>query len=145
MMLFANESGSSDREGGNLQGFRRSSRALVLSAPTAFLSAIVVTQIANVFICRSARESVFRMGLLTNKLILAGIAVEIALILLIDYTPWGSAVFGTAPISLAVWLFIVPFAFGMLALEELRKWFARSRRDSAVSSAARSIQAWIGP
>ena len=85
------------------------------------------------------------MSLLINKLILAGIAVEIALILLIDYTPWGNAVLGTAPISLAVWLFIVPFAFGMLALEEQRKWFVRSRRGSAVSSAARSTQAWIGP
>ena len=69
---------------------------LYLQATTAFLSAIVVTQIANVFICRSARESVFRMGLLINKLILAGIAVEIVLVLLINYTPWGNAVFGTA-------------------------------------------------
>ena len=69
---------------------------LYLQATTAFLSAIVVTQIANVFVCRSARESVFRMSLLINKLILAGIAVEIVLVLLINYTPWGNAVFGTA-------------------------------------------------
>ena len=38
----------------------------------------------------------------------------------------GNALFGTAPIPLAVWLFIIPFAIGMLALEELRKWFVRS-------------------
>ena len=49
------------------------------------------------------------------------------LILLIAYTPSGNALFGTAPIPLSVWLFIIPFALGMLALEELRKWFVRSR------------------
>jgi len=98
---------------------------LYLQATTAFLSAIVVTQIANVFICRSALGSVFCTGLLTNKLILVGIAMEITLILLIDYTPWGNAVFGTAPLALAVWFFIIPFAFLLLALEELRKWLVR--------------------
>ena len=39
--------------------------------------------------------------------------------------PLGNLVFGTAPIPLAVWLFVVPFTLGMLALEELRKWIAR--------------------
>ena len=100
---------------------------LYLQATTACLSAIVVMQIANVFLCRSEREPLHNRGLFTNKLILAGIAAEIVLIALIDYTPWGNALFGTAPIPAAVWLFIIPFAFGMLALEELRKWFVRSR------------------
>jgi sodium/potassium-transporting ATPase subunit alpha len=102
---------------------------LYLQATTACLSAIVVMQIGNVFLCRSERESLLARGLLSNKLILAGIAAEITLIVLIDYTPWGSALFGTAPIPAAVWLFIVPFAIGMLALEELRKWLARGRRS----------------
>ena len=100
---------------------------LYLQATTACLSAIVVMQIANVFLCRSESRSAFAFGLFSNKLILAGIAVEITLIALIDYTAWGNALLGTAPIPAAVWLFIIPFAFGMLALEELRKWVARSR------------------
>jgi hypothetical protein len=58
--------------------------------------------------------------------ILLGILIELTIILLIDYTPWGNAIFGTAPIPVAVWLFTVPFALGMLMLEELRKWFVRS-------------------
>ena len=49
-------------------------------------------------------------------------AVELALILAIDYTPWGNAVFGTARILLAAWLFRLPFALAMLLLEEARKW-----------------------
>ncbi len=98
---------------------------LYLQATTATLSAIIVMQVMNVFLCRSGRESLFRFGLFGNKLILWGIAAEIALILAIDYTPWGNLVFGTAPIGLNVWLFVIPFAFAMLALEEARKWAAR--------------------
>jgi magnesium-transporting ATPase (P-type) len=100
---------------------------LYLRATTACLSAIVIMQIGNVFLCRSQRESLLARGLFSNKLILVGIAAEVVLIALIDYTPWGNEIFGTAPISAAVWLFIIPFALGMLALEELRKWVVRSR------------------
>ncbi|MGZ5001902.1 MAG: cation-translocating P-type ATPase [Chthoniobacterales bacterium] len=98
---------------------------LYLQATTACLSAIVVTQIVAVFHCRSERESAFCCGLFTNKLLLLGIAVEIVLILLIDYTPAGYALFGTAPIPLAAWLFMFPLALAMLVLEELRKWLVR--------------------
>lgn len=71
--------------------------------------------------CRSTRASVLATGLVDNRLIVAGIAVELALILLIDYTPWGNRVFGTAPIPAVAWLFALPFAAGLVALEETRK------------------------
>ena len=100
---------------------------LYLRATTACLSAIIVMQVVNVFLCRSRRESAFRFSLLSNPLILVGLAVELTLILLIDYTPWGNAVFGTAPIPLAAWLFMLPFALAMLLLEEARKWIVRHR------------------
>jgi hypothetical protein len=67
----------------------------------------------------------FAGGVFGNKLILAGIAAEIAIILLIVYTPLGNAIFGTAPLEPAVWLFILPFAMAMITLEELRKWIRR--------------------
>jgi len=98
---------------------------LYLRATTACLCAIVVMQVANVFLCRSRRQSLFGFGLLSNPLILWGLMVEVTLILLITYTPWGNRVFGTAPIPPAVWIFILPFALGALALEELRKWIVR--------------------
>ena len=99
---------------------------LYLQATTACLSAIVVMQIANVFLCRSERLPLLRSGIFRNKLMLAGVAAEIGLILFIDYTPWGNSLCGTAPIAPLVWLFILPFAIAMLVLEELRKWICRS-------------------
>ena len=109
---------------------------LYLQATTACLSAIVVMQIANVFLCRSDRRSAFAFGFFSNKLIVAGIAAEILIIALIDYTPWGNALFGTAPIPWAVWLFIIPFALAMLALEEWRKALVRSGRNRLLCTMA---------
>ncbi|MEW6325577.1 MAG: cation-translocating P-type ATPase C-terminal domain-containing protein, partial [Nitrospirota bacterium] len=82
-------------------------------------------------LCRSERSSAFASGALNNRLLLWGIATELALILWIDYSRWGNRVFGTAPIPPEVWLFVVPFAAAMLALEELRKWIARRWRSEA--------------
>ncbi|MBI3849063.1 MAG: cation-transporting P-type ATPase [Verrucomicrobia bacterium] len=104
---------------------------LYLQATTACLTAIIIMQVANVFLCRSRRESVFRFGLFSNPLIWLGLGVELSLILAIDYTSWGNAVFGTAPIPIKAWLFVLPFALGMLALEELRKWIVRTRSSAS--------------
>jgi len=98
---------------------------LYLQATTACLSAIIVMQVMNVFICRHPRESVFRFAWFGNRLLLLGIALEITLILLIVYTPLGNSLFGTAPIDLDVWLYAIPFAFAMLTMDELRKALLR--------------------
>lgn len=102
-----------------------SNNILYLQATTACLSAIIVMQVANVFLCRSDRKSFFSFNLFSNKLILLGIAVELGLILWIDYSSWGNLIFATSPISLKVWLFVIPFAIAMLLLEEFRKWLVR--------------------
>ena len=102
---------------------------LYLQATTACLSAIIVMQVMNVFLCRDDRTSSFGFGFFGNPLILWGIVTEVTLILLIDYTPWGNLIFGTAPLAKAVWLFLIPFAVAMVGLEELRKLIARNRHN----------------
>jgi sodium/potassium-transporting ATPase subunit alpha len=56
-----------------------------------------------------------------------GVLLEIALILLIDYNYWGNIILEMAPIDGKVWFFVLPFASGLLILEEFRKWFVRVR------------------
>jgi calcium-translocating P-type ATPase len=106
-------------------GVMASHDALYLRGTTATLSAIIAMQVVNVFICRSDRESILSGNLLKNKLIIVGVFTEIILILLIDYTPAGNALFGTLPIAANVWVLLIPCAFIMLTLEELRKWWCR--------------------
>ena len=98
-----------------------------LQATTACLSTIIVMQIVNVFLCRSATRSVVSTGFLGNALIILGVMSEMVILLLINYTPWGNALLGTAPIGHEVWGFVIPFATGMFILEELRKWLVRKR------------------
>jgi sodium/potassium-transporting ATPase subunit alpha len=107
---------------------------LYLQATTACLSAIIVMQVVNVFLCRSRRESAFAFNITSNPLLLVGVVVEIALILLIVYSPWGNAIFGTAPLPVIAWLSAIPFGIAMLLLEEARKWIVR--RSVGHSSAA---------
>jgi magnesium-transporting ATPase (P-type) len=102
---------------------------LYLQATAACLSAIIVMQVVNVFLCRDDRASSFAFGFFSNPLILWGIVTEVTLILLIDYTPWGNLIFGTAPLAPAVWVFLIPFALALLVLEELRKLIARNRHN----------------
>jgi magnesium-transporting ATPase (P-type) len=84
-------------------------------------------QVLNVHLCRSRTASLFSQSLFSNRLITAGIVAEIAIILFIDYTAPGHAIFGTAPIDWRAWLVVLPFALGMLMLEETRKAVVRSR------------------
>ena len=100
---------------------------LYLQATTACLTAIVVTQVANVFACRSFKKSVFHIGIFSNKLIFAGIAFEILLQLFIVYHPLGNKIFSTYPIHVNTWLVLIPFMLLLLSSEELRKWVVRGR------------------
>jgi calcium-translocating P-type ATPase len=98
---------------------------------TACLTAIVVMQMVNVFLCRSRRASAFAQPLTGNRLLLGGVGAELVLILLIDYTRAGQAAFGTAPIGVDAWLVVMPFALTMLIAEEARKAVLRRREPSA--------------
>jgi calcium-translocating P-type ATPase len=96
-----------------------------LRATTACMAAIIAMQLANVYLCRSATASVLHTGVGGNRWIAAGLVLALSLMFLIAYTPLGNAIFGTAPLPPRVWLLVVPLAFAMVGLEELRKALAR--------------------
>lgn len=98
---------------------------LVHQATTATFLGIVMMQIGNVFACRTQSESVFEVGIFSNKLVLWGILTEIILSAFIIYHPWGNKIFSTSPLPLSVWLILIPFAFLLFFAEELRKRIVR--------------------
>jgi len=98
---------------------------LYLQATTACFAAIILMQVVNLFLCRHPTLSAFSPALPANRLIVWGIAFELLLMLLLVYTAPGNALLGTAPLAAEVWLFIIPFGFAMLSLEELRKAVVR--------------------
>ena len=110
------------------------SSALYRESTTACLTAIVLMQVANVFACRSETVPPTAAGLLSNRLIVVGVLVELTLIVLIDYTPVGHAIFGTAGISWEPWAVALAFLPVLLAVDTLVK-HRRSVRMARVRSA----------
>ncbi|MEI7839207.1 MAG: cation-transporting P-type ATPase [Methylococcaceae bacterium] len=100
---------------------------LYMQATTACLGAIIIMQTMNVFLCKVPNRSVFSVNLFNNPMIIWSIALQITLIIAIIYTPWGNLIFGTVPLTEQTWLMILPFALGMLAIEELRKFLFKKR------------------
>ncbi|MDO9307478.1 MAG: HAD-IC family P-type ATPase, partial [Deltaproteobacteria bacterium] len=98
---------------------------LYMQATTACLAGIIMTQIANVFACRSPNISIFTLGIFSNRLVLAGIASELLLAAFIIYTPLGNSLFACAPIAASVWLLLIPFAILLIVIDETRKYFVR--------------------
>jgi len=97
---------------------------LYSQALAAFFVSIIITQIADVMICRTRKESVMK-NLFSNKLVLIGIGVELLLAWIITYAPWANTLFNTAAIDWRVWLIPVPFAIVIFIWGEGRKWLVR--------------------
>ncbi len=100
---------------------------LYVTATTMSLTGIVASQIGNVFACRTDRESVFRVGLFSNRLVLLGIAAELCIIALLTYTPLLARTFGLAPLGRRDWAVLLLFPPLLLLMEEARKWRLRRR------------------
>ena len=102
-----------------------SSDPLYRAATTGFFASIIICQIADVIICRTRRQSLFTVGLFTNRLVLLGIASELVLLGLISYVPAFNTFFGTAPLEPWQLLLSVPFAIAILVGDELRRVLVR--------------------
>jgi len=98
---------------------------LYMQAITAFFSAVIICQIANVFASRTRFQSVFTMGLFSNRAILLGIAIELLILALIIWSPFANLIFNTSPLDLRYVLLSVPFAIFLLGIDELRKYLLR--------------------
>ncbi len=98
---------------------------LYRSATAMALGAVVTTQIGNLFAQRTERSSILRIGFFKNRLVWAGIAAEIGLLLMIVYVPFLQKVIGTSGIPLEGWLFLIAWTPALLLADEARKAFVR--------------------
>lgn len=96
-----------------------------VAATTMTFAGIVACQVGNAFACRSSNQSIWRLGFGTNRMLLAGIAAELAVLMLLIYVPALQTAFGLAPLSPTHWLLLLAFAPGLLLIEEGRKALKR--------------------
>jgi magnesium-transporting ATPase (P-type) len=108
---------------------------LYLQATTMTMAGIVMAQVGAGLAWRTNLRSVFSIGLLTNRLLLVGIAVEVGMIALLSGLPWLASVFHMSPLGPWHWAFLVLWPPLVVGLEEARK--ARLRRRAQARSASR--------
>lgn len=94
-------------------------------ATTMTLAAIVFCQIGAVFNCRTAEQSLFKIGFFSNKRILGGICFEVILIACLMYVPFLQKLFGITGIQLQDWLFLICIPLPLIIIEEIRKKMIR--------------------
>ncbi len=92
-----------------------------------FLS-MVVAQIGTAFAARTERASLRSIGVFSNRLLLWGIAFELALTAVLIYVPVFQDLLGTAALPAKYLLLVTPFPFIVWGADELRRWLIRRGR-----------------
>lgn len=95
---------------------------------------IVFSQVFNGFAVRTDRQSVFKVGIFSNRLLVVAQAFGVGIMLAISYLPPLQSLLGTAAVPAYYWA--VPAGFGLVALvaEELRKAYVRHRASQVRGS-----------
>ncbi|MDD1742942.1 MAG: HAD-IC family P-type ATPase [Methanotrichaceae archaeon] len=112
------------------QFFDLPSEGLIYSSATAMtLAAIVTTQIGNLFAQRTELTSFLRTKPFSNRLIWAGIASELAILICIIYVPLFQQIFKTSSLPLIPnWIFLFALMPSLLLADEIRKALIRRRK-----------------
>ncbi|GAA2864770.1 cation-transporting P-type ATPase [Pseudonocardia halophobica] len=98
-----------------------------LQATTASFAAIVACQIGTAFAARTDHTSLWRIGVSSNRLLLAGIAFEIAFAAAVIYLPALQTVFGTAALPGWALLLLLPMPVIVWGVDEAYRWTGRHR------------------
>jgi calcium-translocating P-type ATPase len=100
-----------------------------LQATTMAFAGIVVCQIGTALAARTDRVSLLRIGVLSNRLLLGGLAFELLVAALAIYLPAAQHVLGTRPLTWRELLLLLTFPPIVWGADELFRW--RRRRYDA--------------
>ena len=91
---------------------------------TMAFTVLCFSQMGHVMAIRSERESIFKIGVFSNKPMLGALLLTISLQLMIIYTPFFNAIFKTAPLSiyeLAITILVSSIVFWAVEMEKMIK------------------------
>jgi len=95
---------------------------------TMVFTTLGLAQMSNALAVRSERESLFRMGLLSNKFLLGAVLLTIFLQMLVVYVPFLQPIFGTTSLSLGQLGVTLGLSALLFVAIEISKAISRARR-----------------
>ena len=101
---------------------------------TMVFTTLTLSQMGHALAIRSSRESLFKIGLLSNKVLLGVVLLTFILQLAVVYVPFLQGLFKTVslpPIDLLISLILSTIVFWAV---ELEKWFLRRDQEGNISS-----------
>ena len=98
---------------------------------------IVACQVGTAFAVRTDHASLRQVGVFSNKLLLAGIAVAVAFAAALVYLPAMHGLFGTEALTLGQLATVAPYPFIVWGADEIRRLLVRRRVRQRATSAAR--------
>jgi len=94
---------------------------------TMIFTTLALSQMGNALAIRSDRESVFRIGLLSNKPLLGAVLLTVALQVVVIYVPFMQRVFGTISLNGRELAISVALSSVVFIAVEVQKWALRLR------------------
>lgn len=104
----------------------------VTRARTIAFNVLVFTQLFHAFDCRSERESIFKIGFLTNRILLWAVSASILLQLLLHHLELTNRIFKTAALSLFEMSVSIGIALVPMLLIEGWKWIKRNHYRQSI-------------
>jgi Ca2+-transporting ATPase len=100
---------------------------------TMVFTVLTLSQMGHALAIRSDRESLFRIGLLSNRPLLGAVILTFALQMAVIYVPWLNPIFKTAPLPATELVVCLAAASIMFIAVEGHKWFLRCGRSNSVT------------
>jgi Ca2+-transporting ATPase len=112
---------------------------VLVRAQTMVFVTLVLAELVNAFNCRSLRLSLFTVGPLANRYLLAAVAISLAMtVAVVAYDPL-DRLFHTVPLTCYDWLLTLAISLSLIPVVEAAKWLLRRR--TAANQAGKPLAA----
>lgn len=106
--------------------------APIEEARTVAVNVVIFVEILYLFNARSLTRSPFQLGLFTNPWVIGGAVVMVLIQMLFTYAPFMNRLFGSAPMSLILWIDVIAVSLVAFAIIEFEKLVRRKLAKQVV-------------
>ena len=107
---------------------------------TVAFATLTLSELFRAFTARSERISVFKLGFFSNKTMNMAVIFSVVLVSAVIYVPFLQFIFGTVPLPLSDWLWVLPFALMATVAAELTKIYLRARAKNTETVRAAQME-----